>query len=48
MEIKAISNIDDEAKGDIEQSRGLLGSIFVRGEDVEKKVKCLSGGKEPV
>lgn len=39
--------IDDEAQGDIRtQLRGLLGTFLFQGEDIDKKVKILSGGEK--
>jgi ATP-binding cassette, subfamily F, member 3 len=44
--ITVLQTIDDIAKGDIRTKiRDILGAFLFRGDDVEKKVKVLSGGE---
>jgi ATP-binding cassette, subfamily F, member 3 len=44
--ITVLQTIDDIAKGDIRTKiRDMLGAFLFRGDDVEKKVKVLSGGE---
>jgi ATP-binding cassette subfamily F protein 3 len=44
--ITVLQTIDDVAKGDIRtRLRDILGAFLFRGDDVEKKVKVLSGGE---
>lgn len=46
-EKSVFETIDDEATGDIRtQVRSLLGAFLFSGEDIEKKVKVLSGGEK--
>ena len=47
MEKTVFQTIDDEATGDMRrQVRSLLGSFLFSGDDVDKKVKVLSGGEK--
>lgn len=47
MEKTVFETIDDEAAGDWRPKvKGLLGSFLFRGEDLDKKVKILSGGEK--
>ena len=47
MEKTVFQTIDDEAVGDMRrQVRSLLGSFLFSGDDVDKKVKVLSGGEK--
>jgi ATP-binding cassette subfamily F protein 3 len=47
MEKTVFETIDDEAAGDWRPKvKGLLGSFLFRGEDLDKKVKVLSGGEK--
>jgi len=47
MDKTVFETIDDEATGDWRPKvKGLLGSFLFRGEDLEKKVKILSGGEK--
>lgn len=47
MEKSVFETIDDEATGDWRPKvKGLLGSFLFRGEDLDKKVKILSGGEK--
>jgi ATP-binding cassette subfamily F protein 3 len=44
--ITVLQTIDDVAKGDVRTKiRDMLGAFLFRGDDVEKKVKVLSGGE---
>ena len=46
-EITVLKTIENEATGDLfKASRKILGSFMFSGEDVEKKVKVLSGGEK--
>lgn len=47
MDKTVFETIDDEATGDWRPKvKGLLGSFLFRGEDLDKKVKVLSGGEK--
>jgi ATP-binding cassette subfamily F protein 3 len=47
MDKTVFETIDDEAAGDWRpRVKGLLGSFLFRGEDLDKKVKILSGGEK--
>jgi ATP-binding cassette, subfamily F, member 3 len=47
MEKTVFETIDDEAAGDWRPKvKGLLGSFLFRGDDLDKKVKILSGGEK--
>lgn len=47
MEKTVFQTVDDEAVGDMRKSvRSLLGSFLFSGDDVDKKVKVLSGGEK--
>jgi len=47
LEKTVFQTIDDEAEGEIRtQLRGLLGTFLFQGEDIDKKVKVLSGGEK--
>ncbi len=47
MDKTVFETIDDEAAGDWRPKvKGLLGSFLFRGEDLDKKVKILSGGEK--
>ena len=47
MDLTVFETIDDVATGDWRTKvKGLLGSFLFRGEDIDKKVKILSGGEK--
>jgi len=46
-DLTVLETLDDVAVGDVRKNlRGLLGSFLFSGEDVDKKVKVLSGGEK--